>query len=635
MKTFTRSIVLAFLFFQVVNYGHYLLGQTSTKNEDVEKQFQELASQYLPGAKPISLQYKSESNSFGHLSRPWQTRSSKQYGRISLGKKGLLLFDTSERAGKETESVTRYWDDRFFKSRNDKPVDATASDRDEFLRLSCRYTPALLFRHVAETLSDHDGSEIKSSKNVEHSSFSGSLGNETFEIRFASQDAKLETITWRRHHETWGDQAIVFSYTGQNKLGNFVYPVSIKERSFDTTTFQVEIVSADQDAIPDLVVPEAYALTPEVKKEEKIVVEKFSDNVWFIELVHTESRTTLVEFKDFLMVIDAPISSHNGQLIVDRIEEMKLEKPIKYFTFGHHHPHYLGGLRPFIAKGATVLTTEKIVSYVKQLASFEHSIRPDALHQQKSELKLRTFVDKTTVTDGSYSIDIYDMGMKSKHTIDYLLCYFPKEKMLLQGDGIWIRSDQLVRDRTLAVYEAIKELGLDVEDCIQGWPTRGFGVATKIKFSELESAVNYSPDKATFEKLKALVGKWKRNDEKKLELIEYRMTARDSVLVEKWSWPDKGSEALTMYHMDGDRLIATHYCPSGNQPRLNFDSDSSGRKFVFNFDSATNLQDRSQSHCVQFWLNQTGKDSLSRSETYSSSEGVDVSKAEYLRVLEK
>jgi len=47
---------------------------------------------------------------------------------------------------------------------------------------------------------------------------------------------------------------------------------------------------------------------------------------------------------------------------------------------------------------------------------------------------------------------------------------------------------------------------------------------------------------------------------------------------------------ISVYHLDGDRLILTHYCEVGNQPRMQATSfDPKSNEIDFNFLDATNM----------------------------------------------
>jgi hypothetical protein len=58
-----------------------------------------------------------------------------------------------------------------------------------------------------------------------------------------------------------------------------------------------------------------------------------------------------------------------------------------------------------------------------------------------------------------------------------------------------------------------------------------------------------------------------------------------------------GETMVTIAHMDGDRLMLTHYCAAKNQPRLLATTISpDGRTVEFTFLDATNLPSRDKGH---------------------------------------
>ena len=58
-----------------------------------------------------------------------------------------------------------------------------------------------------------------------------------------------------------------------------------------------------------------------------------------------------------------------------------------------------------------------------------------------------------------------------------------------------------------------------------------------------------------------------------------------------------GDEAMTsMYYVDGDRLLMTHFCPSNNQPRMKAAISPDGKTVTFDFVDATNLASPQTGH---------------------------------------
>jgi hypothetical protein len=124
----------------------------------------------------------------------------------------------------------------------------------------------------------------------------------------------------------------------------------------------------------------------------------------------------------------------------------------------------------------------------------------------------------------------------------------------------------------------------------------------------------------SFQALKSLVGHWSGVSLAARELsVTYSLHAKGSVLMEHWRLSET-TDALTLYHMDGDVLMATHYCPLCNQPRLNLAYDRDG-ELGFEFVSATNLADLSHGHQHSFQIRLIDDASFWRSETYVGAGG--------------
>ena len=124
------------------------------------------------------------------------------------------------------------------------------------------------------------------------------------------------------------------------------------------------------------------------------------------------------------------------------------------------------------------------------------------------------------------------------------------------------------------------------------------------------------PATLAFDRLKPLVGSWRNADAPASRLrIDFSLTAGGTVLVEQWL-RDGQPHSLTLYHRDGERLIATHYCPQGNQPRLALLGRADDEPIRFAFLDATDLSSDREPHLVALGFELSGADRLIRHETY-------------------
>jgi hypothetical protein len=112
------------------------------------------------------------------------------------------------------------------------------------------------------------------------------------------------------------------------------------------------------------------------------------------------------------------------------------------------------------------------------------------------------------------------------------------------------------------------------------------GAAYAQEHHEQMSTVKASPE---FEQMKKLVGKWEGTPVMSghPSTTEFRLTGDGSALMEIMG-AGTPYEMVTMYHMDGGRFLATHYCAAHNQPRMEAQK-SDGNTVEFKFLDGTNI----------------------------------------------
>jgi hypothetical protein len=114
----------------------------------------------------------------------------------------------------------------------------------------------------------------------------------------------------------------------------------------------------------------------------------------------------------------------------------------------------------------------------------------------------------------------------------------------------------------------------------------------------LSAAVVFAESDAqkSFNQLKSLTGAWEgKNSKGEPVKVSYRMTAGGSALMSEIT--GHGEDMISMIHFDGaNRLLLTHYCGAGNQPRMQASASPDGKIITFNFLDATNLDSPQSGH---------------------------------------
>ena len=112
----------------------------------------------------------------------------------------------------------------------------------------------------------------------------------------------------------------------------------------------------------------------------------------------------------------------------------------------------------------------------------------------------------------------------------------------------------------------------------------------------------------SFDQLKSLAGSWEgKNSMGQPVQVSYRMTAGGSALMSEIV--GHGETMISMINFDGpNRLLLTHYCAVGNQPRMQASASPDGKTITFNFLDATNLDSPQSGHMDHVVIAMLGPD---------------------------
>lgn len=203
-------------------------------------------------------------------------------------------------------------------------------------------------------------------------------------------------------------------------------------------TAQVEINPSVDDAAFE-VPADGFAQAQAVPAELPQRVEQLGEGVYVIHNVAGQNQNTLaVAFKDFVLAVEAPGSSGGTDAVIKRIKETIPGKPIRYLVMTHHHGDHIGGLRSFIAEGATIVTTKNNRGVVETMAKAPQN---DRLAKSPRTPEL-LFVEKgrRVISDGEQTVELIDVG-PHPHAREMLVAYLPKQRLLFQGDLFFLPNN--------------------------------------------------------------------------------------------------------------------------------------------------------------------------------------------------
>ena len=274
------------------------------------------------------------------------------------------------------------------------------------------------------------------------------------------------TDTWFPN-PVYGDMDYEMRYTKYKNFGGVQFPTLLHVHQGDPRLnpahnyyeYNVTDVKANVPvttmAVPDAV--RAAAVAPV-----KVESQKLAEGVWLIG--GGTHHSVLMEFKDFAAVVEAPQNEARSLAVIEEVNRLTPNKPIKYVVNTHHHFDHAGGLRTYLSQGTTVITHESNKQYYMDIMFYPapRELQPDrmALYNPMYMISRRPAPIETVasfaggpgggaakyvVSDGERVLEIFhvqDMAYELEDpsyaqgntSADMLMVYLPKEKILINAD---------------------------------------------------------------------------------------------------------------------------------------------------------------------------------------------------------
>jgi glyoxylase-like metal-dependent hydrolase (beta-lactamase superfamily II) len=242
-----------------------------------------------------------------------------------------------------------------------------------------------------------------------------------------SQNMLAKVDTWVPN-PVLGDMLVESTFSDYKDFNGIKFPTKIVQTQGGYPILELNVSDVQPNAAATIDVPDvAKSSAPPVKVDSQ----KLGDGAWF--LAGGTHNSVLVEFKDYVAVVEGPLDEARSLAVIAEVKKMVPNKPIKYLVNTHHHFDHSGGIRTYVAEGATIITQEMNKPFYEKTFAMPRTISPDSLSKNPKEATFITVKDKYELTDGSRSLQLYAVEGNG-HNAGLIVAYLPKEKVLIEPD---------------------------------------------------------------------------------------------------------------------------------------------------------------------------------------------------------
>jgi glyoxylase-like metal-dependent hydrolase (beta-lactamase superfamily II) len=238
------------------------------------------------------------------------------------------------------------------------------------------------------------------------------------------------------HIETWydnpmlGDMKFEAYLSDYKDFGGVKFPTRIQQRSAGYPILDITVAEVVPNAAVNIEVPASIrqAAPP---APAPLAAERVSDGVW---IVPGGAKSLAIEFRDHIAVIEAPETEARSIAVIDAVKKAIPGKPIRYLINTHSHFDHSGGLRTYVAEGATIVTHAINIPYYEQIWANPHTINPDRMAKSGRKPVFEGIVGSRVFRDDTREMAVYHYA-GNLHNPGMLMIYLPKERILIEADS--------------------------------------------------------------------------------------------------------------------------------------------------------------------------------------------------------
>jgi glyoxylase-like metal-dependent hydrolase (beta-lactamase superfamily II) len=281
---------------------------------------------------------------------------------------------------------------------------------------------------------------------------------------YINEQNVLEKVETKIDNTVLGDIPFETAFVDYKDFSGLKFPTHIVQKQGGYPVLDLTIV----DVKPNAAVSIPASPSPPAPAPAATPSEKLSEGAY---LIQGGYAALALDFKDYIVVVEGPQNDQRAEAIIAKAKELIPNKPIRYVVNTHAHFDHAGGLRDFVAEGATVVTHEMNKPYYEKAWANPHTLSPDRLAMHPRKATFKTITDKLVLSGGDHTIELHHMT-DFGHNDGMLMVYLPKEKILLEADAFnpppqpITQTPAVISPYNQALVANIDRLKLDVQRII-------------------------------------------------------------------------------------------------------------------------------------------------------------------------
>jgi glyoxylase-like metal-dependent hydrolase (beta-lactamase superfamily II) len=229
-----------------------------------------------------------------------------------------------------------------------------------------------------------------------------------------------------------GDTPFVIRYAGYRDIGGIQFPALISETLGGYPIFQLAVTGVQKNPAVSIPVPDNVrafkAPVPTLRPQ------KVADGVYLMAgFTHTSMA---VDMGDYIAMVEAPLNESVSAAIIAETKRLIPGKPIRFVINTHVHFDHSGGLRTYVAEGATVITHPANRAFYEKAWALPRTIEPDRLAKSGKRAKFMDVADHGAIKGkNGRVIELYRM-QGNPHNEEMLIAWLPTDRIAFHSDLI-------------------------------------------------------------------------------------------------------------------------------------------------------------------------------------------------------